>query len=63
MVDGAERQPVGPAAAEVGDVDVLHEEQNSLKARKRHSGFHHYHRLSLNRKSHEDRPVHTHNAH
>lgn len=32
MVDGTERQPVGPAAAEVGDVNVLHEEERIQKS-------------------------------
>lgn len=32
MVDGTERQAVGPAAAEVGDVNVLHEEERIQKS-------------------------------
>lgn len=30
VVDGTERQAVGPTAAEVGDVDVLHEEDTKI---------------------------------
>lgn len=29
MIDGAERETVGPAAAEVGNVNALHEEKNA----------------------------------